>query len=87
MFTASYMTTQEVASALSISPKRVRTMIRDGRLAPVLDLGDEYRIPQEALDAFIARATIPTNPTERRAELSMREIRKRRARERRLAAA
>jgi excisionase family DNA binding protein len=63
-------TTNEAAAILKISPDSVRALIVSRRLkaANIGQPGQRsaYRITQEALDEFIARATVMKLPVQRR---------------------
>lgn len=50
---ARFLTVAEVADLLRLSRMTVYRLVADGEL-PALRVGKSYRVPQSALDAFIA---------------------------------
>ena len=63
-----YLTVQQVADKLQCTAQHVNTLIRTGKLAPVVNIAvgrrAHYRIAPHVLEAFIAQATVPSPPSE-----------------------
>jgi len=54
---ARYLTVAEVAETMRVSKMTVYRLARSGDL-PAVRVGRSYRVPQDALDAFLATSTI-----------------------------
>jgi excisionase family DNA binding protein len=52
-----YLTVAEVAETMRVSKMTVYRLTRSGEL-PAVRVGRSYRVPQEALDAFLASAVL-----------------------------
>ena len=51
------LTVKEVAQRLRVSQATVLRLIDDGELTGVFRVGNQWRIPQSALDEYIRRST------------------------------
>jgi excisionase family DNA binding protein len=54
--TSSYYTAQELADVLEVSVQSIYTFLQRG-LFPYMRVGTQYRIPKQAIDELIQRAT------------------------------
>ncbi len=51
-------TVEEFAKIFKLSPEAIRTLIRKGEI-PAIQIGNQYRIPQEVVDRYFAQALSP----------------------------
>ena len=54
------ITVEQAADRLQVKPNTVRAWIKQGRI-PGRKIGRVYRIPEQALDAFVSEIPLPTS--------------------------
>lgn len=64
-----YLTVNEVAEQMRVSRMTVYRLVHAGDL-PAIRVGRSFRVPQDALDAYLASAAVDREDTDRRGELS-----------------
>ncbi|HQY32785.1 helix-turn-helix domain-containing protein [Actinotalea sp.] len=64
-----YLTVAEVAETMRVSKMTVYRLARSGEL-PAVRVGRSYRVPQDALDAYLATAVIDRRTDEDEARRS-----------------
>lgn len=64
-----YLTVTEVAEQMRLSRMTVYRLVHAGDL-PAIRVGRSFRVPQDALDAYLASATVDRDETDERDELS-----------------
>ena len=52
-----YLTVAEVAESMRVSRMTVYRLVHGGEL-PAVQVGRSYRVPQDALDAFLAQSSV-----------------------------
>lgn len=60
-----YLTVEEVAAAMRVSKMTVYRLLRSGEL-PGVRVGRSFRVPQDALEAYLRSSSTVPRPEERR---------------------
>ncbi|QIP38004.1 hypothetical protein G9444_0760 [Rhodococcus erythropolis] len=58
MTMTTYIGTVPIAARLGVTAQTVRNLIRRGELGPAVRVGAQYRIPAEAVEAYLERTLV-----------------------------
>ncbi len=53
-----YIGTVPIAKTLGVTAQTVRNLIRRGELGPAVRVGAQYRVPAEAVEAYLERTLV-----------------------------